>query len=249
MTAQPSTRRRRYLPFGATPEPDTAQDFRIKGVVFDMDGTLVTPMTEFLAEMRDAVGVPPGQDILGYVHDLEEPDRSLAEGILVEIEQQALQEMKIQPGLPQLLKYLTDNQIPKAILTRNNVDSVNHMLENLFPDHHAGHPHHFAFDPILTRSFRPVKPDPAPLFHIAQQWNVQPHELMMVGDHGDDLNCGNNAGAVSVLLRDSVNERFVGIADHCVTSLDAIGDLLRDGFILDPKQPPATKPTTSVAHS
>lgn len=38
------------------------------------------------------------------------------------------------------------------------------------------------FSPALSREFRPCKPDPAPLLHICSTWEVQPHEVMMVGD-------------------------------------------------------------------
>ena len=38
------------------------------------------------------------------------------------------------------------------------------------------------FSPALSREFRPCKPDPAPLLHICSTWEVQPHEVMMIGD-------------------------------------------------------------------
>lgn len=38
------------------------------------------------------------------------------------------------------------------------------------------------FSPALSREFRPYKPDPAPLLHICSTWEVQPHEVMMIGD-------------------------------------------------------------------
>jgi HAD superfamily hydrolase (TIGR01549 family) len=38
------------------------------------------------------------------------------------------------------------------------------------------------FSPALSREFRPYKPDPAPLLHICSLWEVQPNEVVMVGD-------------------------------------------------------------------
>lgn len=38
------------------------------------------------------------------------------------------------------------------------------------------------FSPALSREFRPYKPNPAPLLHICSTWDVQPNEVMMVGD-------------------------------------------------------------------
>lgn len=38
------------------------------------------------------------------------------------------------------------------------------------------------FFPALGREFRPYKPHPAPLLHICSNWEVQPNEVMMIGD-------------------------------------------------------------------
>ena len=48
---------------------------------------------------------------------------------------------------------------------------------------------------MITRDFTPVKPDPAPLFHIAKMWNTEPKRLLMVGDDKNDIECGIAAGA------------------------------------------------------
>lgn len=46
------------------------------------------------------------------------------------------------------------------------------------------------FAPALSREFRPYKPDPAPLLHICTTWDVQPNEVMMIGDSlKDDVSC------------------------------------------------------------
>lgn len=38
------------------------------------------------------------------------------------------------------------------------------------------------FTPAISREFRPYKPDPAPLLHICSTWDVQPNEVIMIGD-------------------------------------------------------------------
>lgn len=48
---------------------------------------------------------------------------------------------------------------------------------------------------VLTRDFKPVKPHPAAIIHIAEKWNTEPKALMMIGDDKNDINCGNAAGA------------------------------------------------------
>jgi histidinol phosphatase-like enzyme len=38
------------------------------------------------------------------------------------------------------------------------------------------------FIPALSTEFRPYKPDPAPLLHICDTWNIAPNEVMMIGN-------------------------------------------------------------------
>ena len=52
------------------------------------------------------------------------------------------------------------------------------------------------FSPALSREFRPYKPDPAPLLHICSTWEVQPNEVMMVGDSLKDDVSGSSKGTI-----------------------------------------------------
>ena len=58
---------------------------------------------------------------------------------------------------------------------------------------------------ILTRDFKPPKPDPAPVLHITQQWGFDCTNVMVVGDHRQDMECGRKAGAGNIAL--GVDER------------------------------------------
>lgn len=68
------------------------------------------------------------------------------------------------------------------------------------------------FEPVITRSFKPPKPDPAGILHIASQWGVPKEErasaMIMVGDSFDDIYAGAAAGAVTVLLVNSENKEL-----------------------------------------
>lgn len=67
------------------------------------------------------------------------------------------------------------------------------------------------FSPIVTREFRPPKPDPAGIYHIAKEWGLEDKgdRLIMVGDSLDDLTAGRRAGAATVLLVNDVNRELV----------------------------------------
>lgn len=83
-------------------------------------------------------------------------------------------------------------------------------------NHLAGHTIH----PIVTREFRPPKPSPAGILHIAKSWGVVkesdivdnkpvarvPIPMIMVGDSIDDMISGHEAGAATVLLRSEGKE-------------------------------------------
>jgi len=132
--------------------------------------------------------------------------------------------MKIQPGFHETMDFLTRNQIPKGILTRNNLAPVRHLID------HTG----VTFDKVVSRDcFSPSKPAPEPLLHICvDTWGLAPHSTMMVGDHLDDLRCGRDAGCVTALLRNPGNAAFEPEADLVLESLGDLLPLLQNGFQL-----------------
>lgn len=97
------------------------------------------------------------------------------------------------------------------------------------------------FSPALSREFRPYKPDPAPLLHICSSWEVQPSEVMMVGDSlKDDVICGKRAGSFTCLL-DQTGRYDASELDSAdlkpdfkVSSLTEVFPLLEANFDLAP---------------
>lgn len=97
------------------------------------------------------------------------------------------------------------------------------------------------FAPALSREFRPYKPDPAPLLHICTTWDVQPNEVMMIGDSlKDDVACGKRAGAFTCLLDETGRYNSPEYAnvefqpDYKVSSLLEVCSLLDTKFDLKP---------------
>ncbi|OLY78388.1 putative uncharacterized hydrolase [Smittium mucronatum] len=88
----------------------------------------------------------------------------------------------------------------------------------------ANQPFHFSH--ILTREFKFMKPDPEPLIHIASDWDLKPHEIAIVGDSADDIECGLNAGAITILLKNDVNTKLVDKAHYSISRLDDIINLI-----------------------
>jgi len=219
-----------------------AQDGRrnkLRGVVFDMDGTLCLPQNYMFAEMRQAVNIPKGSDILDYVHALPEKEQREAFGKIQDIERTAMSKQVPQAGLVSLMEFLDEHDIKKGICTRNFDAPVNHLLSNHLPRHIN------PFYPIITRDFRPPKPSPAGILHIAHAWGIAdtadvpeppPEErqlpMIMVGDSIDDMIAGHDAGAMTVLLRSEGKEDLEkDPRTHLVISrLDELIALLKDGL-------------------
>ncbi|CAI9117995.1 OLC1v1019495C2 [Oldenlandia corymbosa var. corymbosa] len=134
-------------------------------------------------------------------------------------------------GASELCGFLDARSIRRGLITRNVKDAVDlfHLRFGI------------TFAPALSREFRPYKPDPAPLLHICSTWNIQPNEVMMIGDSlKDDVACGKRAGAFTCLLDqtgryNSPEYKHVEFQpDYKITSLDEVVKLLEDDFDLAP---------------
>jgi HAD superfamily hydrolase (TIGR01549 family) len=190
--------------------------------------------------MRRRVGIEKG-DILDAIASWPTDRAAAATAAIAEMEEQALERMRIMPGALELCAMLDAAGIPRALVTRNVSSSVDFF-----------HKTHFSlppFFPAISREWTPYKPDPAAIHHIAEHWGVDSSELMMIGDSAkDDVVAGNRAGAVSVLI--DVEGRYPGRAgdarlggelrpDYYVDSLQQVADLL--GGELDLRPPPARR--------
>ncbi|KAK4657761.1 hypothetical protein QC762_200790 [Podospora pseudocomata] len=144
------------------PSPNTR---KLEGIVFDVDGTLCEPQTYMFAAMRSALGIPKSVDILDHVYSLPTPeDQHTAMEKIRTIEREAMLTQVPQPGLAPLMSYLDSRSIRKGICTRNFDLPVQNLLVKFLPSS--------VFGPIVTRDFRPPKPDPAGILHIARSWGL-----------------------------------------------------------------------------
>lgn len=162
----------------------------IKGVIFDMDGTLVSSSLDFAA-MRRAIDCPPDQDILDFIDALPDPEtRQQAQQAIINIELEEAQQCQILDGVAEALQLFQRWQLPLGLVTRNSREATRIKLEKT----------DLSFDPIITRECAPAKPDPAALLQVADSWRIEPKNLIYVGDYLHDVNAANNAGMRSVLL-------------------------------------------------
>ena len=99
----------------------------IKGVVFDMDGTLTKPTLDFVA-MHERLNIPPTADILKSVYAMSPEQRADAMKVIEELEREANERLELQPGLLEVIHFLAEHRIQRAIMTRNTFESVEVFL-------------------------------------------------------------------------------------------------------------------------
>lgn len=199
----------------------TKETMPLRGIIFDMDGTLTKPQNYMFKQMRDALGIDKSKDILLSIEELPESDQDAAHEKIRKIEREAMSSMEQQDGLSTLMKFLDTSGLERGICTRNFYEPTQHLLRTFLKDH--------PMSPVLTREFTPAKPSPRPLEHICQAWEIKTAECLMVGDGADDLISANKAGMDSILLRNKDNRGLVEKhkPTHIVDDLTEVIQIIR----------------------
>ena len=121
----------------------------VRGVIFDLDGTLVDSGLDF-DEMRREMGIAPGQALLEAIEALDEPDATRCREILARHEWAGANAATLMPGVPEFLAALSERGIHRAVFTRNSRAVALATLERLSLD----------FDTVVARETRSqARPD------------------------------------------------------------------------------------------
>lgn len=211
---------------------------RIKGIIFDMDGTLVQPCIDF-ADMRSRIyeiadndpnlqsSTDPSLDKRGDVLELYEylskEGQKKAKEVFRDIEEKSLKDMKLMEGLGKLCEFLDSNGIKRAVLTRNVGRSVDVMHDKLWNEHSVRdfHPavNRETIDHYLLSSSEeemkenstpiPMKPAPDGILYICKVWGCSPQDVVMVGDCSvDDIVCACRAKCGASILLKYKGEEY-----------------------------------------
>jgi len=181
--------------------------------VFDLDGTLTLAVHDF-ALIRRELDIPAEHDILGHLAALPAADAAAKRAWLLAHERELAAASVAAPGAVELLRALHARGSRLGILTRND-----HALARLTLAQ-IGVADLFEDAAILGRDEATPKPDPAGLLLHAARWAVPPRELVMVGDHGYDLEAGRAAGAMTVFV--GANNEWPELSDHAFAGCEAL---------------------------
>lgn len=174
----------------------------VRGVVFDMDGTLVSQELDFDA-IRVEIGIPAGMPLLEAIAFFDDDRKRVADDILEKHERRAAEQAQLYPGVQDFLNYLNSRGIPQALLTRNSRWSAEMVLSR----------HGLRFHPVWSRDDGPPKPQPHGIWHICATWQIDPADVLMIGDYIHDVEAGRNAGTKTALITHGRNWPFAHLAD------------------------------------
>ena len=103
----------------------------IKGVIFDMDGTLTIPVYD-RKELLQRLSLPSDtDDILNAVWRLEEPEKTRLLKIIEQYEVEKREGLQLQPHLVKLLHFISSSNVKIALLTWNTIENVKYFMSHL----------------------------------------------------------------------------------------------------------------------
>ncbi len=162
----------------------------IKGIIFDLDGTLVTSSLDFRA-IKSEIGCPEHEDALKYIHQLPSPElRTAALQVIHRHEMNDALSAQWMPGAQEFVHRCLADDIALAIVTRNSMQSSLIKIRN----------NKIPINQLKTREDSPPKPDPTALLELAASFGLAKSQVMMVGDYQYDIEAAHNAEMVSCLI-------------------------------------------------
>ena len=159
-----------------------------KGIVFDLDGTLIDSSLDFAA-IRSDLGLAPATPILEAIPKMTARERKMAEAVLAGHESAAVGFARYIPNAENFLQTLREKQIPIGIFTRNSRATSEKIISAL----------EIPCDILISHDNAPAKPKPVGLLRICEAWKCSPQNIVYVGDYLYDLEAGNAAGATTIL--------------------------------------------------
>jgi HAD superfamily hydrolase (TIGR01549 family) len=203
---------------GQIGKPDgNRQSGRVRGVVFDLDGTLVVEQLDYDAIRRE-LGFPSRTPLLEGIAALPEAEQRQAHAVLHRHEQAAARTATLNAGVAAFLARLDERGVRRAVFSRNSRSAVAVVLER------CG----LRFETVVAREDGPHKPDPHGLRQICAIWRLPPNEVLMIGDYLYDLQAGNEAGVRTALVTHGRELPFADLADLTFAGFEAIPAILRE---------------------
>lgn len=176
---------------------------KFKGVIFDLDGTVVDSKLDFDL-MREEIGIPNNEPILEFLEKQTDQDFiNQAMDIVHKHEVKGGQESTLIRDFQNFYDFLKEKKLPTGILTRNSKEVADATISK----------HNLEFDIVLSRDCCKPKPHPDGLIDIAKKWKIETQNLIYIGDFKFDLETAINANMPNALILNNKNSEFKLMAD------------------------------------
>jgi len=187
----------------------------IRGVIFDLDGTLFDGPYDWPAIKRRLGLSPANGTILEQFASMPPEERRRKERTLRDIEVQATRDGRLKPGAAELLQFLRGKRLKLALVTNNHRDCAEEILRR----------YDLCFDLVQTRESGLFKPDGAALLRAAAGIGLRPEEIAAVGDNELDNRAAHESGMGLVIIVNPETDRFAGRCDHALRDLAQLREL------------------------
>lgn len=180
---------------------------RFRGVLFDLDGTLLDTLEDIADSANRALGQLgfPGHPVESFKYFIGDGVENLVRRALpldqrdpailaqcaalmrAEYGRRWADKTRPYPGVPELLDALTARAVPMAVLSNKPDEFTKLCVARLLP--------RWRFVAVVGASpALPRKPDPAAARHIARQLQLPPAEILYLGDTNTDMQTAVGAG-------------------------------------------------------
>jgi HAD superfamily hydrolase (TIGR01549 family) len=184
----------------------------IRGVIFDLDGTLFDADYEWPAIRRELGVSDADGTILDFLQSLPAEQAREKKALLESIEDRATRTGRLKPAALELLADLRGMEMKLALVTNNRETNARQVLDRF----------KLAFDAVLTRDDGWYKPSGEPLLQAARRMGLPPDQLAAVGDNDLDLQAARSAGVALAVIVNPDGGQFVGRCDVLVPDLDQL---------------------------
>lgn len=161
----------------------------LKGVIFDMDGTITVPYIDWKT-LREKIGATPGQTLLEYIDSLP-PDRSAwANDELLRAEMAAAENADANDGIVDLVDHLRSKGIRLAVVTNNHREAMQTVLKR----------YGLRFDVTLSREDGDIKPSGDLIEKALDRLGLSADEAIVIGDGRYDIQASRRVGIRCIYL-------------------------------------------------
>jgi len=210
-------------------------DFKLKHICFDLDGTLINSFPTIYKSTLKALrylNIPEllheedlhnriGYYFMDIFDELKIPVKDVEHFINIykSFYFDFIDESEIYPGVINALKRIQSNKILISLLTTKGQDQAEKITSHFNHDKY--------FNAIMGRRDNvPVKPSPIPLLKICNELGVTPDESLIVGDTELDINCGKNAGTKTCAVTYGYRDKELLLNENPDYLIDDIADLI-----------------------